>query len=92
MTRYKKRRKLRKPPLQEEDLIVALAGRYCERVGKWPTRASGNIPEEPGETWQSISIALIEGRRGLSGGSSLVCLLAAHRGVRNRAQLPTAIP
>jgi hypothetical protein len=42
----------------------------------------------PAETWPAINTALEKGVRGLQGGSSLIRLLAAKRGVRNRMALP----
>src|SRR5262249_41636936 len=51
--------------------------------GDWPTAKSGPIADAPGETWTAVQVALRQGRRGLSGGSSLALLLGEHRGVRN---------
>ncbi|HZU39320.1 MAG TPA: hypothetical protein VFA18_25565, partial [Gemmataceae bacterium] len=61
---------------------------YQRRTGEWPTKASGPIPEAPGETWQTVDRSLREGVRGLSARSSLAQLLAKHRGVRNPKGLP----
>jgi hypothetical protein len=63
--------------------ILAWAEAYHERMGDWPTRDSGAIPEAPGESWNAVDRALASGLRGLAGGSSLASLLAEQRGVRN---------
>jgi hypothetical protein len=41
------------------------------REGSWPNRNSGVIPNSGGESWNAINHALINGSRGLHGGSSL---------------------
>ena len=46
---------------------------YKEAMGEWPTRASGRITGSD-ETWSGVSTALVEGVRGLPGGSSLAKL------------------
>jgi hypothetical protein len=56
--------------------------------GRWPTRTSGPVAPAPGETWARISYALVQGDRGLAGGSSLARFLAKHRNVRNPKDLP----
>lgn len=68
--------------------ILAWVDAYHRRTERWPKSNSGPILESPGETWAGIESALIAGRRGLRGGSSLARLLAKHRGVRNIADLP----
>ena len=52
---------------------------YYRRMGEWPERYSGRIPDAPGETWLKIDEALQRGTRGLTGGSSLKKLLARRR-------------
>jgi hypothetical protein len=49
---------------------------------------AGPIRGAPGETWNAIHKALIRGRRGLPGGSSLPQFLETHRGVRNNLNVP----
>jgi hypothetical protein len=66
------------PPLTEEQ-ILAWADAYHGRTGQWPQRHSGPIDDAPGETWAAVNAALIQGNRGLPGGSSLPRLLSAHR-------------
>jgi hypothetical protein len=68
--------------------ILDWADAHHQRTGVWPTGASGPIPEAPGETWRAVDAALLIGRRGLPGGSSLARFLAKHRGTRNLKQLP----
>lgn len=75
------------PPLTVEQ-ILAWADAFHTRTGNWPTKKSGPIPDTKGETWLLIDGALRQGARGFSVRSSLPKLLAAHRGVRNRKQLP----
>jgi hypothetical protein len=67
--------------------ILAWADAHHRRTGAWPVATSGPIPEPPGETWMAVDRALVKGLRQLPGGSSLARLLAADRGVRNRAAL-----
>ncbi|MDF1853534.1 MAG: DEAD/DEAH box helicase family protein [Verrucomicrobiales bacterium] len=72
--------------------ILEWADAFHERTGKWPSANTGSIVEAPGERWDYVNTALTQGRRGLSGGSSLAKLLAEERGVRNRSGLqPLAI-
>lgn len=78
----------RQPPLSIEQ-ILAWADAFHERTRKWPNVKAGAIPEARGETWGTVQIALNQGKRGLSGGSSLAMLLAKHRGVRNVQDLQT---
>ncbi len=74
-------------PLTEKQ-ILAWADAHQARTGDWPTVTSGAIPDSGGETWGGVNAALMQGRRGLAGGSSIRKLLARHRGVRHRLQLP----
>jgi hypothetical protein len=59
--------------------ILRWADAYYARHGKRPTKNSGPIPEAPDESWNAVERALRDGRRGLSGGSSLAKLLAVRR-------------
>jgi hypothetical protein len=70
-------------------LVLAWIDAHYERTGEFPTRESGSIPESLGETWAALDKALRNGRRGLTGTSSLAQLLAEHRGVRNLSNLPS---
>jgi hypothetical protein len=75
------------PPLAVSQ-ILDWADSYYNRLGEWPTRNSGAIPEAPGETWLAVQQALHCGTRGLPGGSTLARLLEEKRGARNRRNLP----
>jgi hypothetical protein len=75
------------PPLTERR-ILRWADAHRRRAGGWPGQGPGPIPEAPGETWAGVDAALLQGHRGLPGGSSLARLLAARRGVRNPAAPP----
>ncbi len=78
---------LNRPRLQVKQ-ILAWADAHRATTGRWPTRESGPVAENPGESWSNVSTALIDGLRGLPGGTSLAQLLARHREVRNRKRLP----
>jgi hypothetical protein len=71
-----------------ERQILAWADSHYARFGEWPTRDLGAIDGSIGETWNNIDAALRSGIRRFPGGSSLAKLLAQHRGVRNRKNLP----
>ncbi len=58
------------------------------RTGDWPKGKLGSVYGAPGESWQAINIALIQGLRGLPGGSSLARLLASERQVRHHLRQP----
>jgi hypothetical protein len=74
---------LKRPKLRES-LILEWAEKHYERTGKWPTHNSGKIPEVPGETWAKVRKALMNGYRGLKGGSSIEKLLWTKRQVRGQ--------
>jgi hypothetical protein len=67
----------RRPPLTVEQ-ILAWADAYHERMGRWPTPASGRVREAAREDWADIDVALYAGYRGLPGGWTLPRLLAAN--------------
>jgi len=75
-------------PSYEIEEILKWADAHCARKGVYPTRTSGAIREAPGETWYAVNSALIQGGRGMEGGSSLARLLAEKRGVKNIQGLP----
>src|SRR5262249_3292763 len=90
MPRFRKRRKYRhrcRPELSEPQ-ILAWCDAFHARTGRWPGQLSGVIPDSLGETWARVDNALLQGLRGLQGGSSIARLLQAWRGVRNIGQLP----
>ena len=59
--------------------VLFWAEAHRTHTGRWPTAASGSIPEAPDETWSAVAAALTVGNRGLPGGDSL----ARHHGTRN---------
>jgi hypothetical protein len=79
-------------PLPEEQ-ILAWADAFHARTGRWPSAASGPIPEAPEENWRAVDMSLSQGHRGLPGGSSVARLLIQRRGSRSPAHLsPFSIP
>jgi hypothetical protein len=66
--------------------ILAWADAHHRSTGQWPKLNSGEIDD--GDTWAAVEAALVNGSRGLPGGSSLAKVLAKHRGVRNKSDLP----
>lgn len=54
-----------------EDLILEWAKAFHRKTGKWPEATDRMVIEGVERTWNSINLALINGRRGLPGGSSL---------------------
>jgi hypothetical protein len=74
-------------PLTEAQILV-WADAHHRQTGEWPAADGGPIAEAEEETWLGIDQALRKGTRSLPGGSSLVRLLAAQRGARNRMNLP----
>jgi hypothetical protein len=75
------------PPLTQEQ-VLAWADAHHEQTGRWPRRGDGPIAGTDGETWHAVESALVNGGRGLPGGSSLAQLLSEARGVRNIHRLP----
>jgi superfamily II DNA or RNA helicase len=75
------------PPLTISKILEWMDD-HRQRTGKWPTENSGPVHAEKGATWKGVEVALYQGRRGLSGGSSLARLLAEHRGARNKQAQP----
>jgi hypothetical protein len=71
--------------------ILVWVDDWHARTGRWPTGRSGAVPGGGGLTWCVLDRALRKGRGGLPGGSTLACLLADRRGVRNIAALPRLI-
>jgi hypothetical protein len=61
------------------DKILAWADAHHKRTNGWPTQGSGPIIDSPGDTWKSVEMALVQGLRGLPGGSSLARIINEHR-------------
>jgi hypothetical protein len=68
--------------------VLAWADDHFHRTGDWPCRESGPVACAPGEKWANVDAALVQGLRGLPGGSSLARLLARHRRAVNLADRP----
>jgi hypothetical protein len=68
-------------PLSIEQ-ILAWADAHHAATGDWPKAKSGSVPGSNDETWRTIDSHLVRGTRGLPGGQSLACLLAARRGAK----------
>jgi hypothetical protein len=64
--------------------ILCWAEAHRRRTGRYPHASSGPVLDSPRETWGAINQALLWGRRGLPGGSSLGQLLADLRGRRRQ--------
>ena len=79
---------LRDQPRLTEGEILAWAHAHHKRTGTWPTRDAGWIVEAPGESWNRVNEALVQGVRGLRGGSSLPRLLAKRRKCETRQTFP----
>jgi hypothetical protein len=75
-------------PRLSNRLILHWCDHHHEEKKEWPTKDSGPVPGQPGETWANVDAALRQGLRGLRGGSSLAQLLAKHRRVVNVADRP----
>jgi len=68
--------------------ILFWADAHFARTGSWPTEASGQVTNDPDESWKNVSQALRHGFRGLPGGSSLARLLEERRGRPNQSNRP----
>jgi hypothetical protein len=71
LARHRGVRNRAKPPGLSVEQICQWLRAYYEEHGRWPTHTSGSIEGVPGETWGAVHSALVRGRRGLTGGSSL---------------------
>ena len=80
--------RLEKRPRLTIKQILEWADRHRRRTGSWPTKDAGPIPRSGGDTWIRIDEALLRGRRGRPGGTTLVQLLARHRGRPYRRKGP----
>jgi len=68
------------PPDLTEEHILAWADEWYNRTGEWPGQASGDIPGTGGCTWAAVNCALVAGRGGLPGGTTLARFLYERRG------------
>ena len=74
------------PPLTIKQ-ILAWADAHKAATGGWPNQFSGQVTDTD-DTWHAIQHALLAGRRGFPGGSSLAKFLSEYRCVRNHYDLP----
>lgn len=72
---HRGRRHYGRLPQLTEGKILEWATAHMARNGKWPNSTSGRVLGAPGESWSGINLALWQGLRGFSGGSSLAKLL-----------------
>lgn len=91
LAKYRNRRNQQDLPELRERQIVKWADAWKRKNRAYPTRTSGPIPGVNGETWARVNAALINGYRGLPGGSSLARLLAEYRDVPNIQALPDLV-
>ena len=85
------RNKSNLPKLTKKE-IIHWAKAHFHRTGKWPSVNSGPIHESPGETWKAVGMALIQGLRGVLGGSSLARVLKRYRVRANADSASQASP
>ncbi len=78
LTKYRKTLYQRKGVPLKRSQILEWARAHHERTGRLPTKKSGPVREQRGETWSAIDAALSAGSRTLAGGSSLPKLLKVH--------------
>ena len=69
----------------DEGAILDWADAFYAIHGEWPRWDSGPIPESPGETWFTVSAALVLGQRGFPPGGSLAGLFVRHGRFQYRA-------
>jgi hypothetical protein len=74
------------PPDLDEARILDWADAFYASCGEWPRWDSGPIRRSGGETWFSVSTALVLGQRGFPPGGSLADFLARHERIRSEAQ------
>lgn len=79
LARYRAVRNVQGLPSLSPARIRAWAKAHKRRTGHWPRVKEGNIHGTEGETWAGVNQALMVGRRGLPGGSSLFQLLRERR-------------
>lgn len=88
LLKHRGRRHWHLPPDLSIPQILAWADAHHRRTGEWPGYLDGTIPKTR-VTWSMVHTALVRGKRGLAGGSSLAQFLEQHRGVRNHLAAPS---
>lgn len=81
------RRRWPKPRLTVAQ-ILEWADAFRRQKDRWPHHFDGRIQGAGEDTWSRVNDALMNGNRGLPGGSSLARLLYLHRGVRSPRNVP----
>ncbi len=76
LAKHRNKRNRKRLPRYTYRKILCWADTYYEDAGRWPTHLSGPTVAAPGETWLAVDVALRNGQRAMSGGSSLAQLLA----------------
>ena len=74
-------------PLLTLKQVLTWVDEHKTATGDWPEKTSGRV-RGTDETWAGIDTSLSRGKRGFLGESTLAKLLAEHRGVRNKQDLP----
>jgi hypothetical protein len=78
LAQYREVRNRKNIPQLNVEQILSWVKAFSERTGEWPRRNSGCIDDAPEESWKAVDMALIQGGRGLPGGSSLARLIQEH--------------
>jgi hypothetical protein len=81
----------RRLPAVTAEQILHWADAYFARFTEPPNQTSGRIPGTSGITWGAVSQMLVDGYRGLPGGSSLSRLLDGRFPVRSRHPPPLRV-
>ena len=90
MTRFKLQRgRSGRPPLSIPQ-IVYWADEWFQQHGEWPQVGSGWIPGTD-EKWANVHRCLVNGQRGLPGGTTLEKLLSDLRGGMRSRKMPPAL-
>lgn len=71
----------KRPSLLSVEKILQWADEQYSQIGRWPTLRSGDVLSAPTEKWSAINSALVKGRRGLIGSTTLADLLGKERKV-----------
>jgi len=85
LARYRGVRNRKSPPRLTGAQILQWADAHIRRTGRRPTANAGLIWQCPAETWRGVNKALMQGRRGFRGESSLAQFLDRHGRINPRA-------
>jgi hypothetical protein len=87
LLRSGKKLSARQAPLTEQQILDWIDS-HRKRTGRWPVSSSGRVLDAPGESWLSISLALMRGSRGLEACSSLSELVRKKSATPDPIDLP----